>query len=274
MNRTSDTKQPRRVNIIGIGLGSPGHLTGDAVAAMKQVDAFIIPDKGELKHDLVQARKVVCETFLEPDSYRFITVADPVRPPDAGYGMTDYRASVKTWREERSKRYVEVLNDLPPDKVAGFLVWGDPAFYDSIIGIVEEIGRKIPVDVRVIPGISAIQALAAQSMLVLNRVASPIHITTGRRLPQEWSPELGTVVVMLDRGLSCRGLVERAPDLEIIWGAYLGLPYQVLRRGRLADIIDPLIEEREQLRTIHGWMMDTYILLIKERDDDSPPLEM
>jgi precorrin-6A synthase len=263
----------RRINIIGIGLGSPGHLTGDAVAAMQEVDVFIIPDKGEQKHDLVQARKAVCETFLESDSYRFVTITDPVRPPDARYATVDYRANVQVWREARSKRYVEVLNGLLPEKVAGFLVWGDPAFYDSIIGIVEEIGRIVPVDVRVIPGISAIQVLAAESMLVLNRVASPIHITTGRRLPQEWSPELGTVVVMLDRGLSCRELVEKAPDLEIIWGAYLGLPYQVLRRGRLADIIDELIEEREQLRTIHGWMMDTYILLVKECDDDSPPLE-
>ena len=274
MNRIAEKKQPRRINIIGIGLGSPGHLTGDAVAAMRDVDVFIIPDKGELKHDLVEARKAVCETYLEPGSYRFVTVADPVRPPDAKYGTADYRANVQAWREERSRRYIAILNDMPPDKVAGFLVWGDPAFYDGSTGIVQEIGRHVPVDVRVIPGISAIQALAAESRLVLNRVASPVHITTGRRLPQEWSQELGTVVVMLDRGLSCRELVERAPDLEIVWGAYLGLPYQVLRRGRLADIIDALIAERERLRTVHGWIMDTYILFGKESGDGAPPPEM
>jgi precorrin-6A synthase len=261
---TDRNKEKRRVNIIGIGLGSPGHLTGDAVAAMREVDVFIVADKGEVKEDLVAARRSICEAFLEPGSYRFVTVGDPIRGPDAQRGCMDYQESVGSWRAERAERYAAIIKGLPPDAVVGFLVWGDPGFYDSIIGIVNEIDKTVPVSVRVIPGISALQALAAESMLVLNRVASPIHITTGRRLPREWSPDLGTIVVMLDRGLSCRDLVEKAPDLEIIWGAYLGLPQQVIRRGRLADIIDALAEERARLRAEHGWLMDTYILMEKE----------
>lgn len=263
----------RRINIIGIGLGSPGHITGDALEAMRNVDVFIVADKGETKEDLVAARRIICDTFLEPGSYRFVTIADPVREPDAKRGTADYRESVQAWRKERVKRYTEVINKLHEKAVIGFLVWGDPAFYDSIIGIVKEIGAMIPVDVQVVPGISALQALAAQACLSLNRVASPIHITTGRRLPREWSPELGTVVVMLDKNLVCRELVEKAPDLEIVWGAYIGLPHQVIRRGKLIDIIGDLAEERARLRAKHGWLLDTYILINKELKDDSPPLE-
>jgi precorrin-6A synthase len=263
----------RRINIIGIGLGSPGHLTGHAIAAMREVNVFIVADKGETKEELVTARRAICDAFLKPESYRFVTISDPIRGPDAKRGTADYRASVQVWREERVNRYVKVIKELPDDSVVGFLAWGDPAFYDSIIGIVEEIGGIIPVEIRVIPGISAIQALAAENVMVLNRIASPIHITTGRRLVREWSSELGTVVVMLDKGLACAGLVEKAPDLEIIWGAYIGLPYQVLRRGRLADSIHELVELRAQLREEHGWIMDTYILRGPAAADDAPPLE-
>jgi len=263
----------RRVNIIGIGLGSPGHLTGHAIAAMREVDVFVVADKGDVKEELVTARKAICDAFLKPDSYRFLTVTDPDRGSDAKRGSADYRASVQAWREERVNCYVQVIQELPVDCVVGFLAWGDPAFYDSIIGIVGEIGKSLPIEVRVTPGISAIQALAAQQVLTLNHIASPIHITTGRRLVREWSPELGTVVVMLDRGLACAGLIEKAPHLEIIWGAYIGLPYQVLRRGRLADIINELVALRAQLRAEHGWVMDTYILRGPAATDDAPPLE-
>lgn len=263
----------RRINIIGIGLGSPGHLTGQAITAMREVDVFIVADKGEAKEELVAARRAICDAFLTPQSYQFVTISDPDRGSDAKRGTADYRASVQAWREERVNRYATVINELPGDAVVGFLAWGDPAFYDSIIGIIDEIDKIIPVEVKVTPGISAIQALAAENVMSLNHIASPIHITTGRRLMQEWSPQLGTVVVMLDRGLACAGLVKQAPDLEIIWGAYIGLPYQVLRRGCLADTINELVELRAQLRAKHGWIMDTYILRGPATADDAPPLE-
>jgi precorrin-6A synthase len=269
----SENNKKRIVRIIGIGLGSPGHLTGDAIAAMREVDVFIVADKGDDKKDLVSARRAICDAFLEPGSYRFFTIPDPQRGSDAKRGTADYRAGVEAWRDERIERYVNLIKELPEDAVVGFLVWGDPAFYDSIIGIVNEIGKVISVDVRVTPGISAIQALAAANVLTLNRIASPIYITTGRRLLREWNPDLGTIVVMLDKGLACAGLLEKAPDIEIIWGAYLGLPYQTIRRGRLTDILEELTELRARLRDQRGWIMDTYILFSQQMDDDAPPLE-
>lgn len=263
----------RHIKIIGIGLGSPDHLTGHAIKALRQVDVFLVADKGDVKKEMVAARKALCEAFLKPGSYCFITIPDTDRGPDAKRGSVEYRKGVQVWRQARVNNYVNAIKELPPNMTVGFLAWGDPAFYDSLIGIVEEIGEVIPLDVRVIPGISAIQALAAENVICLNRVSAPIHITTGRRLPWEWSPELGTVVVMLDKGLACAQLVERAPDLEIIWGAYIGFPWQIIRRGRLADMIQVLIPLREKLRKEHGWVMDTYILRGPEMTDDAPPLE-
>ena len=254
---------PRQVKVIGIGAGSPGHLTQEAIAALCSVDVFLIADKGAAKDELVSVRRAICAQFVdgtEGEDYRFVTVTDPVRGPDAERDDTAYRSGVADWHAARADRYADVIADLPDDAVVGFLVWGDPAFYDSTIRVVDAIGERLPIDPHVVPGISAFQALAAAHGIVLHAVGQPVHITTGRRLAAEWSPALGSVVVMLDGHLACQALVERAPDLVIHWGAYLGLPQQTLRSGRLADVIDDLIALRAELRAEHGWIMDVYLL--------------
>ena len=254
---------PRQVKVIGIGAGSPGHLTQEAITALRSVDVFLVADKGAAKDELVSMRRALCAQFIdgtEGEDYRFVTVTDPVRGPDAERDDTAYRSGVADWHAARADRYADVIADLPDDAVVGFLVWGDPAFYDSTIRVVDAIGERLPIDMHVVPGISAFQALAAAHGIVLHAVGQPVHITTGRRLAAEWSPALGSVVVMLDGHLACQALVERAPDLVIHWGAYLGLPQQTLRSGRLADVIDDLIALRAELRAEHGWIMDVYLL--------------
>ena len=103
---------------------------------------------------------------------------------------------------------------------------------------IRELG--VDLDLTVIPGISSIQLLAARHKIILNRVGQPIHVTTGRRLLDEYSPALGDVVVMLDGELACSGLVERFGDLMIYWGAQLGLPDEVLMSGQLSEIIEEI----------------------------------
>ena len=68
------------------------------------------------------------------------------------------------------------------------------------------------------------------------------------------------MVVMLDGDLACSGLVADHPDLQIYWGAQLGLPDEELVAGRLADVIDQIREVRAGIRAARGWVMDTYLL--------------
>ena len=42
--------------VIGIGSGNPDHLTREAVAALNQVDMFLMADKGAAKHDLIELK--------------------------------------------------------------------------------------------------------------------------------------------------------------------------------------------------------------------------
>ncbi len=252
---------PRKVWIIGIGAGHPEHVTQQAISAMNEVDFFLVADKGDTTDQLVALRRAVCERFIDPaHTYQLVSVPDPARGPDAVRSAAAYEKGVTDWHAARATAYLQVLQGMAPDAVVGFLVWGDPAIYDSTIRIADAMAASTPLDVRVVPGISAFQALAAAHGVVLHAVGQPVHVTTGRRLVHDWHRDVGTVVVMLDGRLTCRELVATAPDLVIRWGAYLGLPQQVLRAGRLADVIDDLVALRAALRERHGWIMDVYTL--------------
>ena len=171
-----------------------------------------------------------------------------------------FRSAV--WHEARAQRYAEIIAaEVGDDGTIGFLVWGDPAFYDSTIRIAESIRRLgVDLEISVIPGISSIQLLAARHKIVLNRVGQPIHVTTGRRLLDEYSPTLGDVVVMLDGDLACGRLAGRFGDLTIYWGAQLGLPDEAVVSGRLSEVIDDIRAKRAAVRQSRGWVMDTYLL--------------
>lgn len=246
------------VVVVGIGTGSPDHLTAKAVAALNRVDAFLVADKRDETRDLAALRVDLCRAVITHSDYRVLEVADPPRDRDAD----GYQEAVADWHARRAAAYADVVRrEVPDGRTLGFLVWGDPAFYDSTLRIVEQL-RDAGIDlvVEVIPGISSIQLLAARHAMILNTVGGSIHVTTGRRLVEEFDPALGTVVVMLDGELSCRRLVENHPQLEIAWGAQLGLVDEALVRGRLADVIEEITERRAAIRARRGWVMDVYAL--------------
>jgi precorrin-6A synthase len=248
--------------VIGIGSGSPDHLTQEAVAALNRVDVFLVADKGIAKHHLVKLREELCRTLISHDHYRFVEVPDPERGADRERDAADYKAGVAAWRDARARRYAEVISAEAADGgTIGFLVWGDPAFYDSTIRIVESITDfGVDLELTVIPGISSIQLLAARHKIILNRIGQPIHVTTGRRLLAEYSPALGDVVVMLDGDLACGGLVEQFGEHMIYWGAQLGLEDEALVSGKLSEVIDEIRTRRAAVRDARGWVMDTYLL--------------
>jgi precorrin-6A synthase (deacetylating) len=266
-----------RIRVIGIGMGNPEHATGEAARALATVDVFLVADKGEVKSDLVAARQAVCDALIPADHvYRVVEVPDPRRGPDAERDATAYDRGVRDWHAARVDAYAEVIDGLAvAETTVGFLVWGDPAFYDSTIRVVDALVERyaasgVAVEHDVIAGISAPQLLAARHRIPLNRIGAPIHITTGRRLVEEYDAALGDVVVMLDGHLACAGLVEAYPQLELFWGAYLGSPDELLVRGRLVDVVEEVRLVRAEARERHGWVMDTY-LLRQPTDAPVPP---
>lgn len=234
------------VLVIGMGPGGFGQLTLDAVEAMNRVDAFVVADHRGDRSDLVWRRSELIRRHVR-HAHRIITVLDPAHQhPD-----DDLDAA-------RLATYVQILSGLPDGTVVGFLAWGDPALYDSILRVIDALRASMSLQVKVIPGVSALQVLAAAHQLALH--GAPVHLTTGERLLAEYRPDLGDVVVFEDPALACRGLVAEFPDLEIYWGAYLGSDDEVLANGPLAKVIDEISALRAQLQQHHGWVHDTYLL--------------
>jgi precorrin-6A synthase len=246
----------RRVLVIGIGAGDPGHVTMQAVAALNAADVFFVMDKGEAKHELVRLREEICERYIDGESYRIVAVRDPERDRSA----LDYAAAVEAWRSARAVLWEALIADeLGEDGCGAFLVWGDPALYDSTIAILGEIaaGGRVAFEFEVIPGISSVQALAAAHRVPLHSVGEPVAITTGRRL-LEAPDEGGDVVVMLDAACAFDAVADR--DTEIWWGAYVGTEHELLVAGRLRDVADEIVRLRAEARERHGWIMDVYLL--------------
>ncbi len=247
----------RKILIIGIGAGDPDHLTVQAIRALNRADVLFIPDKGEEKADLRRLRTEICERFIERAGYRTVGYVVPRR----GEAGEDYRGSVADWHARLVAAHSAMIErELQDGQCGAFLVWGDPAFYDSTLRIIERIvAGGLPLDYEVIPGISAIQALAARHRIALNRIGEPVLVTTGRRLAD--SPDTDAVV-MLDGE---QAFARVAPDdLDIFWGAYLGTTDEILIAGPLAEIRGEIERVRKQAREAKGWIMDTY--LIRRRD--------
>ncbi|MGH3351685.1 MAG: precorrin-6A synthase (deacetylating) [Nocardioides sp.] len=250
----------RRIWIIGVGPGDPDQVTLEAVAAMRSVDYFLVTDKsGTVKQGmpdpLVRAREELLDRHLDQDA-RVVKVADAPRERREEFTGTDaeYRAAVADWHRARVEKYLAVLAENPGD--AGFLVWGDPAFYDSTIRVVDQIASLLDVEVDVIPGISSVQLLAARHRLVLHEVARPLYVTTGRAVTDAVAAGHDNIVVMLNRVVDLPGLA----DWRIWWGGNLGTADEELVAGTVGEVLPAIDEARTRLRETAGWVMDIYLL--------------
>jgi len=246
----------RTISVVGIGSGDPQHLTVQAIAELNAADAVFMMDKGEDARDLLDVRTDICDRYIT-GTCRIVTAADPPRDRSSAA----YAAAVEDWRARRADIYERLIGaELGPDGRGAFLAWGDPAIYDSTLHILRDVLARGAVSfaIRVIPGISSVQALAAQHQISLTRTGRPLHITTGRRLADEGFPaNADDVVVMLD----ARAAFAAADgDDEIYWGAYVGTAEEILIAGRVRDVAARIVAEREAARERLGWIMDTYLL--------------
>lgn len=234
-----------RVRVLGVGMG-PQHLTRQVSAALAECDYVVAARKHDGDELLAVRALIAAEAGVE-----LVEVSDPPRDRN---DPADYPAAVRDWHRARVAAYDAVLRQR--GGTAGFLVWGDPALYDSTIRIVEELATQLPIDYDVLPGISAPQVLAAQHRIVLHEIGQAVHITTARRLPEAIAAGQDNVVVMLGGVPDLHGL----EDWSIWWGANLDTESQGLVSGRVGEVLPQIRASREQARAQAGWVMDTYLL--------------
>lgn len=290
------------LTLIGIGCGNPAHLTLEAVRAMRSADLILLPRKGGDRAELAALRRMVCASVLDdmeqppriaefdmperasegsshPEpSQEAVRKAAPVAcaSEDIHRANRQYLHHVGDWHAQIARCWSQTIAvstvDATLDGVAladtaaralrvALLVWGDPALYDSSLRIAAQM-QPAARSVRVVPGISAVQLLAAAHGVALNTIGQPVLVTTARQLrTQGWPSGVDSVVVMLDGQCSFASLDGAlARQLHIWWGAYLGMPQQLLDSGPLHEAAARIRHTRAQARQQHGWVMDIYLL--------------
>ena len=240
--------------LIGIGTGNPDHLTGEGAAAIRSADLILVPRKGNGKADLAELREDIIVKITDGRSPEIVFFDIPDRGSDDGY-----LSGVHDWHDAIALRWQEAIATVDPaPETVALLVWGDPSLYDSTLRIADRLAPKP--NVRVVPGITALQALTAAHAIPINDLGSPFTVTTGRRLRDEgWPSGVETVAVMLDGQCSFSALAE-PETIHIWWGAYLGMKEQLLHAGPLDEVADTIRAKRAHARAGHGWIMDVYLL--------------
>ncbi|KAB2541092.1 precorrin 6A synthase [Salipiger aestuarii] len=242
--------------LIGMGTGSPAHVTLEGMQALRDAAVILLPLKGESKEELAALRYAILHAANTSAEIR--TFDYPLRDP-----ALPYADRVRVWHDAIAARWMDALGADAPRGPVALLVWGDPSLYDSTL----RIARRLipPPTLRVVPGITAVQALTAAHAIPLSTLNGPVRITTGRQLRAGGWPDdprdpdcKDTLVVMLDSDCSFRAL--DPVGLHIWWGAHLGSPAQVLRAGPVAEVADDIVATRADSRARAGWIMDTYLL--------------
>jgi len=242
------------LSLIGIGCGDPDQLTLQAVHAINAAELILIPRKGAEKSDLADLRRTICAQVLTNDETRIVEFDLPQRDSE----REDYHSGVDDWHDAVAAAWGrEIAAHLGPEGRVALLIWGDPSLYDSSLRIARRLDPAPKIDV--IPGVTSIQALCAAHAIPLNEIGEPFLVTTGRRLREDgWPSGVETVVVMLDGGNAFQAIEPKG--IHIWWGAYLGMPNQIVLSGVLAEIGSTIAAARAEARARYGWIMDSYIL--------------
>ncbi|MEM9248585.1 MAG: precorrin-6A synthase (deacetylating) [Pseudomonadota bacterium] len=236
--------------LIGIGTGNPAHVTLQARAALRAAALVVVPRKGPDKADLTELRHTI---LSESGSTAPVAEFDM---PERDESLP-YAERVARWHDEIARIWAETLAAARPSGPVALLVWGDPSLYDSTLRIAERLTPR-PI-LRVVPGITSLQALTAAHAIPLNTVNGAVTVTTGRRLRDHgWPNGAETVAVMLDGACSFQTLPPEG--LHIWWGGFLGMAQEILDSGPLADAAPRIVSSRADARASHGWIMDSYLL--------------
>jgi len=245
----------KKILIIGIGAGDPDFITVQAIKALNTVDVFFVLEKGAAKDAMVALRRELCRRHAKDRTWRSVEAPSPpreVRP-------ADYAACVDELNRAKQEVFERLIAaELGEGQVGAVLAWGDPSLYDSTIRNIDAIASHQGLEYEVIPGISAIQVLAARHRITLNTIGRPVEITTGRRLAEGWPAGVDSVVVMLDGEDTYRRFT--GEEIDIYWGAYLGTPDEILIAGPLDAVAGEIHRVRTAERLAKGWIMDTYLM--------------
>ncbi|MEU3923277.1 precorrin-2 C(20)-methyltransferase [Streptomyces sp. NPDC029004] len=206
---------------VGVGPGDPELVTVKGVRALQEADVVVVPVMDTLERGRAEA------TVLH-----YVGAEKVVRVVFALNERTDRARREAAW-DAAGERVAELLR---AHDVVSFATIGDPNVYSTFTYLAQTIGELVPgTAVQTVPGITAMQDLAARSGAVLTEGTEPltlVPVTAGAAVLKGALEGPGTVVAYkfgrlaaeVATALRATGRTEGA-----VWGSALGLPEESIR---------------------------------------------
>ncbi|WP_406380678.1 precorrin-2 C(20)-methyltransferase [Streptomyces sp. NBC_01618] len=211
----------RRLVGVGVGPGDPELVTVKGVNALRAAAVVVVPvmDTGERGR-------------AEATVLHYVAADKVVRVVFALNERTDRARREAAW-DAAGERVAELL--LTHGSVA-FATIGDPNVYSTFTYLAHTIGELLPgTAVETVPGITAMQDLAARSGAVLTEGTEPltlVPVTAGAAVLKDALEGPGTVVAYKFGRLAAEvatALRETGRTEDAVWGSALGLPEESIR---------------------------------------------
>ncbi|MFI6896939.1 precorrin-2 C(20)-methyltransferase [Streptomyces sp. NPDC050256] len=213
---------------VGVGPGDPELVTVKGVKALRDAAVVVVPvmDTGERGR-------------AEATVLHYVGAEKVVRVVFALNERTDRARREAAW-DAAGARVAELLRT---HGSVAFATIGDPNVYSTFTYLAHTIGELLPgTAVVTVPGITAMQELAARSGAVLTEGTEPltlVPVTAGADVLREALKGPGTVVAYKFGRLAAEvatALRETGRTEDAVWGSALGLPEESIRpAAELAD---------------------------------------
>lgn len=206
---------------VGVGPGDPELVTVKGVNALRDAAVVVVPvmDSGERGR-------------AEATVLHYVDAAKVVRVVFALNEREDRARREAAW-DVAGARVAELLR---AHGSVAFATIGDPNVYSTFTYLAQTISGLVPgTDVVTVPGITAMQDLAARSGAVLTEGTEPltlVPVTAGAAVLKEALEGPGTVVAYKFGRLAgevATALRETGRTEDAVWGSALGLPEESIR---------------------------------------------
>lgn len=217
-----------RLTGVGVGPGDPELVTVKGVNALRAAGVVVVPvlDTGERGRAEATVLHYVAESRIVRVVFALNERADRARREAA-------------W-DAAGARVAHLLDE---QRTVAFATIGDPNVYSTFTYLAQTIREAVPdVTVETVPGITAMQDLAARAGAVLAEGTEPltlVPVTAGAAVLRQALAGPGTVVAYKFGRLAeevAAALHETGRTEGAVWGSSLGLPEESIRpAAELAD---------------------------------------
>ncbi|MFJ2950149.1 precorrin-2 C(20)-methyltransferase [Streptomyces sp. NPDC087226] len=206
---------------VGVGPGDPELVTVKGVNALRAADVVVVPvmDSGERGR-------------AEATVLHYVPAGNVVRVVFALNERTDRARREAAW-DAAGERVAGLLRE---HGAVAFATIGDPNVYSTFTYLAQTIVELVPdTVVETVPGITAMQELAARSGAVLTEGTEPltlVPVTAGAAVLKDALAGPGTVVAYKfgrQAGEVAEALRETGRIQDAVWGSALGLPEESVR---------------------------------------------